>query len=154
MRADDRFREDLHKLIAGLRTWAASCSGEALCAQTETPDYWRLAVRPIANTACPLELILHADQRYDASIGLETYENRPLDRPDLLLPMVKAIADGQVITRNWRTRSTGLLHSIETIVRLEAGTLTGLREIPAVASFVGRDDCVGHDRHYAPYKRS
>ena len=151
MQPDDAFRSRLDALIAALRSWAGELAEVADCEETDAADYWRLAVAPHDASACPVELILHRRQRYDVSIGDETYEDLPLERFDLLLPMLQAIAEGRVVTRAWHAAATEALHSVETIVDLPGGTLTGEREVDGVARIVSRDRCIACDRHYAPF---
>lgn len=153
MLSDDTFRNELADVITALRAWKARNDDCAMIEEAETGDFWRLMVAPRMERACPLELILHRAQRYDALIGEETYEGLPVERLDIFAPLVEAVADGRVVTRTWATPATGALHSVETIVQLERGTLTGERMIDPVASLVGREACVARDRHWVPYRR-
>lgn len=153
MQSDDVFRNELAGAIDALRACKAEYADCAEMEEVGTADYWRLAVAPRLPGACPMELILHRDQRYDAQIGEETYEALPVERLDLFAPLFRAVAAGQVVTRTWVTPATGALHSVETIVRLERGTLTGERLIEPLASLVGREECVARDRHWVPWRR-
>lgn len=151
MLADDAFRNRLHETIRTLRARCEELKSVASIRETETEDYWGVWLCPHAPTACPLELILHRDQRYDVTIGSETYEHLSADELALLPRLLDSVADGTVITRTWATRATGMTHSIQTIVPLD-GSLWQASEETAVAARVPRDDCLATDRHYAPYR--
>lgn len=153
MLSDDAFRNELAGVIDALRAWKSRNADWAAIDEEETPAFWRLAVQPKEARACPLEIVLHRNQRYDAQIGEESYEGLPVERLDLFEPLVDAVAEGRVVTRTWATPATGAVHSVETIVHLGRGTLTGQRLVDPVASLVERDACVARDRHWVPYRR-
>ena len=121
MLPDDVFRSRLQATITALRYWAPSIADAARVEETEAGDYWKLIVTPMVPSACPFELILHADQRYDIAIADETYESRPIDSFDWFLPFAEAIAEGNVVQRHWISRLTGLERSVETLVTLPNG---------------------------------
>jgi hypothetical protein len=121
MLPDDVFRSRLQATITALRYWAPSIADAARLEETEAGDYWKLIVTPMVPSACPFELILHADQRYDIAIADETYESRPIDSFDWFLPFAEAIAEGNVVQRHWISRLTGLERSVETLVTLPNG---------------------------------
>lgn len=153
MLADDVFRNGLRELIAELRTWTLQNADCATVEEAETDAFWRFAVSPRSACGCPLEIIVHRDQHYDAQIGDEVYEGLSVERLDLFARLVDAIAGGRVITRTWATPATGAVHSVETIVDLPGGTLTGERRIDTVAALADRAACVARDRHWVPYRR-
>lgn len=121
MLPDDVFRSRLQATITALRYWAPSIADTARLEQAETSDYWKIAVAPAVASACPFELILHADQRYDLAIADESYEGRPIESFELFLPFVEAIAEGSVVQRRWVSRLTGLERSVETLVTMANG---------------------------------
>ena len=153
MLSDDTFRAQIDAVIDGLHGWADANRHLARMEEVRTPRFWRLAMEPRKADACPFELILHADQRYDAAIGPEVYEDRPIERVDLFAPLLAAVVAGRVVTRTWRTAGTGAIHSVETIVRFEKGTLTGERVDTTVAACVALESCLASDRHWLPYDR-
>src|SRR5262245_7274658 len=121
MLPDDVFRSRLQTTITALRYWAPSVADAARLDDDETSDYWKLGVAPVVPSACPFELILHADQRYDLAIAGETYESRPIVSFDWFVPFAEAIARGNVVQRHWISRLTGLERSVETLVTLAGG---------------------------------
>jgi hypothetical protein len=153
MRAHDVFKAELTRAITRIRAFVETLAYCAHVDQTETSDYWRLALRPKSLLACPVELILYRQQLWDAQIGNEEYVDRRIERIDLFPALVEAIVAGRVVTRTWRTPGTGLLHSVETIVTLPDRTFTDERRIAAVADVVPRAACVATDRHWLPYRR-
>ncbi len=152
MLSDDAFRTRLREAIASLRDWTATNRDVAEVDEIETPEYWRIEIRPRAAAACPVELILHRAQVYDLMIGAETFAGRPIEQLDLFRKLIEAIAAGNVITRTWLTAGTGAIHSVETSVTYESGTLAGERR-EALAVTISRDACLAIDRAYVPYRR-
>ena len=151
MLAEDIFRTRLHETIRTLRAWCQDLKSVADVNQSETDDFWGLSLRPHVATACSLELILYRAQRFDITIGTETYENRSVDEMAILPQMLASIAGGRAITRIWSTQGTGLLHSIETIVPFDGRVWQAGTEM-ALAAHIRRDACLATDRHYAPYR--
>ncbi len=121
MLPDDVFRTKLDRTIASLRQWSAALSDCARIEEQDAARYWRLAVRPLAVGACPIELILHHRQRCDLAIGNESYEDRSVEDFDLLLPLAEAITAGRVLTRHKTSANTGAALAIETHVKLAGG---------------------------------
>jgi hypothetical protein len=156
MLQDDAFRAGLRSAIGQIKTSLARLASVASIDETETGSYWRIAVEPRAENACPFELIVHLDrQSFDIVIGPESYESCPVDDDALLPAMVEAIVVGDVTTRRWTSANTGALHSVDTIVPLPDGTdwqrsrLEGpaARAIPAASR-------ICYDHRYAPYARA
>jgi hypothetical protein len=156
MLQDDAFRAGVRSAIGQIKTSLARLASVARIDETETGSYWRIAVEPRAENACPFELIVHLDrQSFDIVIGPESYENCSIDDAALLPAMVEAIVNGGVTTRRWYSANTGAQHSVDTIVPLLDGSdwqrsrLEGpiARAIPAA----GR---ISEDHHYAPYARA
>jgi hypothetical protein len=154
MLPDDLFRTRLQATITALRYWAPSIADAAHLDQAETSDYWKIAVKPNVASACPFELILHADQRYDLAVAGESYESRPIESFELFLPFVQAIADGSVVQRHWLSRLTGLERSVETLVTLANGGIW--REVRGGANPMPSLDDDGtelRERRFLPYRR-
>lgn len=154
MLPDDIFRTRLQSTITALRYWAPSIADAARLEETETGDYWRIIVTPKVASACPFELILHADQRYDLSVAGEVYEGRPLDTFDWCIPFANAVADGNVVQRRWISRFTGLERLVETVVMLPSGTIW--REGNGASHLTPTLDDDGtelRERRFLPYRR-
>jgi hypothetical protein len=155
MLPDDVFRSRLQTTITALRYWAPSVADAARLEETETSDYWKIIVTPTVASACPFELILHADQRYDIAIADQTYESRPIESFDWFVPLASAIADGRVVRRQWISRLTGLERSVETLVTLPNGGIwrEGRGEAPPRTPTIEDDVTELRERRFLPYRR-
>jgi hypothetical protein len=109
-------------------------------------------IPPIRN-ACPCELVLRRDQKFDIRIGEEAYEGLPIASPSLFLPLLQAVVAGNVVTRHWVSSTTGLAYSVETLVNLPDGTSwRGERRNPSAPEPSELNlECENH--HYLPYFR-
>jgi hypothetical protein len=151
MLSDDVFRNKLQQTIASLEYWTGDIASAARIERAETDTAWRLCLMPEAPNACPLELILRADQHFDITVGDETYEDQRIESLDLFLPLLKAVSGGQVVTRTWRSAATDQKQETETIVTLADGRVWQGRANGAVQPNGDRD--LRCDRHYVPYVR-
>ncbi len=154
MLPDDVFRSRLQTTITALLYWAPSIADAARVQEHETADYFKIAVTPFVAAGCPFELILYASQKYDLAIAGETYEDRPMPSLELFLPFVEAIADGNVVHRQWVSRLTGLERSTETLVTLADGYLWRemgghMGETPSLDD----DGTELRERQFLPYRR-
>jgi hypothetical protein len=154
MLPDDVFRSRLHSTITALRYWAPSIADAAHIEEAETGYYWKIIVTPALAQACPFELILHFDQRYDLAIGEETYEALPIETFDVFLPFVEAVAGGRVVQRHWISRLTGMERSVETLVTLPGGGIwrEGRGEDHLMPS-LDDDGTELRERRFLPYRR-
>ena len=84
-------------------------------------SYWKLSVTPHVAGACPFELMLRADQKFNVQIADETYEDKPVDTFEFFPMLVRAIASGNVERIEISNALTGALDAIETHVTLEDG---------------------------------
>jgi hypothetical protein len=156
MLQDDAFRAGLRTAIGRIKASLARLASVARIDETETASYWRIAVEPHAETACPFELIVHLQrQSFDIVIGPEAYESCSIDDQALLPAMVDAIVNGDVITRRWLSANTGAAYSVDTIVALPDGMdwLRSRLEGPA-ARAIPPASRLSEDHHYAPYARA
>ena len=154
MLPDDLFRSRLQTTLTALKYWAPSIADAARIEESETGNFWKIAVAPLAASACPFELILHFDQRYDVAIADESYEGLPIESFDVFLPFVEAIADGRVVQRHWVSRLTGLERSVETLVMLTGGGIwrEGRGSAPVQPS-LDDDGTELRERRFLPYRR-
>jgi hypothetical protein len=154
MLPDDVFRARLQTTITALEYWAPSIADAARVEERETGNYWKIAVAPRLAAACPFELILHFDQRYDLAVAEEAYEGLPIESFDLFLSFVEAVAAGNVVQRHWVSHLTGLERSVETIVTLAGGGIW--REARGDARGMPSLDDDGtelRERRFLPYQR-
>ncbi len=154
MRPDDAFRAELHDTIRTLRTWADGLSDVATVDVSEADRHWRLRLVPHAPAACPVEVILYSDQRYDIEIGPETYEGLAAEPLARYLPLLMAISEGRVLTRTWSTLATGAHHSTATRIDATDGIWQHEHVQAAIARVADRAACGVRDRHFAPYRGS
>lgn len=154
MLPDDIFRSRLQTTITALRYWAPLVADAAHLDEEETSDYWKLGVVPAVAAACPFELILRSDQRYDLGIADETYENRPIETFDWFLPFAEAVAVGNVVQRHWISRLTGIERSVETLVTLSTGGVwQESRSQSHRAPSLDDDGTELRERRFLPYRR-
>lgn len=152
MLATDAYLAKLEQTIASLKAWTGFIADVAAIEASDGANSWRLAIRPKAPQACPLELLLRRDQHYDIALGSEVYEDQPADDLDLFLGLVKAIAEGRVVTRTERSMATGATIAIETMVATGEGRRWVRRRQLPVAAVADPEQVICHDRHYTPYR--
>jgi hypothetical protein len=154
MLPDDVFHSRLQTTITVLKYWAPSIADTARVDESETDGFWKMAVAPGLSQACPFELILHYDQRYDLAIGEESYESLPIESFEVFLPFVEAIAKGDVVQRQWISRFTGLERSVETLVTLASGGIwREARGEPHGRPSLDDDGTELRERRFLPYRR-
>ena len=146
----DVFVRGFDKTVADMRAWLGARRGAARVEEETAPTYWRCAMSPVIAGACPVELILHRDQRFDITIGTETYEGRLIENIAVFLPLLDAIAEGRVVTRQSFSTRTGAPAGVETLVTLSHGATWTARRA-GLASTDGALET--RDRYYVPYDR-
>jgi hypothetical protein len=152
MLSDDVYRSKLAAVFAGLKQAAAALADVAHVEQTESADFARLSLIPGAAGACPVEIMLRADQLYDIQIGNEFYEDCAIERIDLFLPLISAVTRGDVIQRRHISAATGTELEIETIVPLPGGEAWRKSHVHPGAARSGAAT-VFEDRRFVPYRR-
>ena len=153
MISDDAYRAKLQQTIAEIRAWKGFIADVARYEEYETDSAWGVALTPRTPGACPIELVLRNDQRFDITIGGETYEDVAIASLDLFLPMIQAVAEGRVITRFAASAATGLLRDVSTLVTLADGSVfTKCRANPD-AAFLPEPHLETRDTSYLPYRR-
>lgn len=153
MLADDVYKSRLRSNIVALETWLAGLRDMAAIDVEGDDASWRAAVSPGLREACPFELVLRTDQKFDLSVGREAYEDLAVASLELLPPLLVAITQGRVVTRTWATAATATPVRIETIITPATGSpWIAARALRALASNDG-GGLVMRDRHYVPYAR-
>lgn len=154
MLSDDVFRTRLQSTCADLARWADTVRGSAEVTISEGPTYWKLAAAPHAAGACPFEMVLRGDQLLDITIAGETYEDRAMPPLSSLLPLVEALARGDVVERHWTSQETGALVMVETMVGQAGGEAWTDRRI-AIPELAGAATArlETRDRHFLSYRR-
>ena len=153
MVSDDTFRHRLQHVITALEVWAAEMEPWADVTHGFIAGAWRIGAVPHANTACPFEIVLRPDQKFDITVAGETYEDQPLDVLTDIPQIVRAIANGQVVIRRWSSWRTDLVYNVETIIDLP-GTDEGRFERPNPDAPPIEDvELIADVRTYAPYRR-
>jgi len=129
MLSDDSFRRRLQHVIAALEVWAAEMEPFATIEHGFIDDAWRISAVPRVETACPFEIILRPDQKFDIRVDDEIYEDQPLDALTDIPQIVRSIANGGILIRRWTGQATGLVYNVETVIDLP-GTNEGRFERP------------------------
>ena len=156
MLSDDVYRAQSGATIAELEAWLHSLRAVAHVDIGSDAASWRAAVTPRAAEACPVELVLRQDQRFDIAIAGENHEEQPVESFGLFLPLLHAVAAGDVIVRSLRTGATGAQLDVETIVGRDATTPLPWRRKRILAAgrrLAGDREAVSSERHFAPYAR-
>jgi hypothetical protein len=154
MLADDIFRPKLQETITAVEEWAKRIGPYAQVERSADGTNWRIRLVPPVGNACPCELILRRNQRFDLAIGEENYQDLPIGSLAVFLPLLQAVVAGNVITRHWVSSTTGLEYNVETIINLPDGTSwRGERRNPSAPEPVELNvEC--NARHYVPYFRA
>jgi hypothetical protein len=121
MLPDDVFRERLEQTLIELEAWAAEMRDCADIEISASEKYWRMSVQPHFPNACPFELLIHRNQTFDLALGGQHFENKPIERFDLFLKLVKAISAGRVDRIETRNTLTGVLIAIAMRVEITEG---------------------------------
>jgi hypothetical protein len=160
MLSDDVYRSKLASAFAGIRRAADALSSVAEVEASEGPARLRLALNPRTPGACPLELMVRADQRYDIQIGTEFYEDCPVESIEDFEALISAVAAGDVVTRHYFSAATGQLRVVETVVRLPGPrlwkrgyTIGQPGKTASAQADPSADGSVVKDRNFLPYKR-
>jgi hypothetical protein len=150
MQPTDIFARAYEAAIRDLDAWVNAHRLVANIDCERTASYWHVRVTPIAENACPAELILHRSQRCDLSAGAETYENQPIGDPSRWRMVLDAIVAGDVIVRRWVTSATAAVAKVETVISLADGTeWRGERILVALPGSATER----RDQHVLPYQR-
>lgn len=154
MFSDDVYRDKLATVIDVLEAWAERTRDAAAIEATVTPVFWKLSVKPNALGACPFELLLRADQRFNVRIADEVYEDKPVDKFEFFPMLVRAIERGNVERVAISSALTGALDAIETRVTLEDGwAWIGERRVGPRTSRRQDSAHVQRAKRFVPYRR-
>ncbi|MCL4766245.1 MAG: hypothetical protein KJZ80_08435 [Hyphomicrobiaceae bacterium] len=153
MLPDDTFRKRLQHVVAALEAWAAEMEPWSDIELGFVDGVWRISAVPHAETACPFEIVMRPDQRFDMTVGGETYEDLPLDALTDIPQLVRAISNGRVLIRHWSSSTTGLEYNVEMIVDLP-GAGEGRFERPnPEAPPIEDAELMATPVAFAPYRR-
>jgi hypothetical protein len=154
MLTDEALSSRLRATIESLRYWVPTIADVAHIAERSSGDTFVITIEPNTPAACPVELALRPNGRFDITIGGETYWDRAVPSYDLFLPLLEAIAAGNVVQRHWESLATGAVRAVETIVTMADGSVWREgRTIEDFASAVSREATERRDRHFLPYRR-
>jgi hypothetical protein len=154
MQSLDTYRLKLQEVVASIKAWSGFVADVARVETHDEGDGWRLALQPLAPGACPIEMVIDGRElKCDLKIGGETYEDVDLPSLDMVLPLVKAVADGRVVTRLMRSSMTGLAIGGDTLIRLADGTGIVLPP-PSQNGSAPADGAVEtRNLHFLPYRK-
>lgn len=150
----DVFRARLDQTIASISYWVPSIADVADVEQVHDESYWRLKVTPKVANACAFELVLRNDQKFDLMIAGEVYEDRPIEVVEAFLPLVDAVARGNVEQHHWTSTATGTERGLETRVTLADGRIwRDGRPAEFLARAAHTDGTELQVRRFLPYRR-
>lgn len=153
MLSDDVYRSKLSTVFNNLLAATRPLADVADITHDQTSQFVRLSMLPTARGACPVEIMIRADQLYDIQIGTEFYEDCPIERLDHFDAVIAAIISGDVIQRRAISTATGTQRSIETIVTLPDGKTWRKRHVHGPAPANTEAATVFLDRRFVPYRR-
>jgi hypothetical protein len=154
MLSDDVYRAQLGSTFEVLKRRVERYRDVAEIDSLATPEFVRLSIVPHAVGACPLEVMLRADQLYDISIGAEFYEDCRVQQFAVFEPLIVAVARGDIVQRHYVSVATGAERAIETIVTLADGQYWRKGHQHAdVAGAIADDATLYSDRRFVPYRR-
>lgn len=153
MASDDSFRQRLQHVISALESWAKEMQPYADIEYGPINGAWHIHAVPHAETACPFEIILRPDRKFDLVVGGQTFEDQPLDVLTDIPQMVRAISNGRVLIRHWTSSSTGLEYKVEASIDIP-GSDEGdfVRENPDAPSNE-ETELIAFVEGFAPYRR-
>lgn len=150
MQSLDTYRQHVQQLAASIKAWSGFVADVARVEVEEAGDGWRFAMTPVAPGACPVEVLLDGRElRCDLRIAGETVEDWRPPTIDIVLPLMKAVADGNVITRVVSSAATGLPVATSTHIRLADGRRLS---VPVMAE-IAAERIEAREVHYLPYRR-
>jgi hypothetical protein len=150
MLPDDRYRTQFDLTTASLLAWSGFIRDVAAVSVDDTEAYWSMAAVPRASAACPIVLVLgRRTQTYSLTVGGETYEDLPVESFDLFLPLLEAVAAGEVIARTFSCAATAQPLAVE--MRVGNGGHPLFARLRRIATTDG--DVLHTDRHFLPYRR-
>lgn len=151
MLPDDRYRTQFELTTASLLAWSGFIRDVAAVSVDDTEAYWSMAATPRASAACPIVLVLgRRAQTFSVTLGSETYEDLPVESFDLFLPLLEAVAAGDVVERTFIFAATARPLAIEMRVGNSGHPL--FAEMRRIATTDGA--VLYTDRHFLPYRRS
>jgi hypothetical protein len=121
MLPDDVFRARLEQTLVEVEIIVSKLRGCAAVDVSATPRYWRATVLPFFAAACPFELMIKSDQKFNLKLSNEAFEDRPLEHFELIPHLVRAINEGNVEKISKFDAMTDALVAIEMRVALGPG---------------------------------
>lgn len=121
MLPDDVFRDRLERTLVEVEAIVSKMRDCASVNVSATPRYWRVTVVPFFASACPFELMIKSDQKFNLKLASEVFENRPVDHFELFPHLIRAIDEGHVEKISKFDVTTGALVAVEMRVALGPG---------------------------------
>ena len=153
MQSQDIYNRDFDAATAVLDRWLRSLAPVAAIDRENTQGYWRARLNPHEPNTCPAELMLSRSQTFDVEVGPEGLANQPVSGFALFLPLLQAVAGGQVVHRTWSALATGSAVASEILVHLAAGQQWTARRIINAGSASTELTATAREHVYVPYRR-
>ena len=147
------YNRDFDAATAVLDRWLQSLDHVAAIDRENTQSYWRARLNPHELNTCPAELMLSRSQTFDVEIGPEGLANQPVSGFAMFLPLLQAVASGQVVHRTWSALATGSAVASEILVRLADGHQWTARRILNAGTAATELTATARDHVYVPYRR-
>lgn len=96
MLPDDVFRDHLERTLIEIEAYVPKTRECAAVEVTAAAQYWRMAVIPFFPGTCPFDLIIKSDQKFSIKVDGRKFEDRPIERFDLFLKLLRAVEAGRV----------------------------------------------------------
>lgn len=152
MLPEDIYRKQRNRFKADLEAWAGEMADCAQISYGAVGDGWTISSQPAVPSACSFEIVMRPDQKFDAQIGGQMYEDLAFEHVDLPR-VVHAISEGRVTTRHWVSVVTGYAYSIETIVDLGGGDTWRVQTPISKAPPAEDEDLMALATAFVPYRR-
>jgi hypothetical protein len=150
MLPDDVFRHRLEQTLLEIEATAARLRDCAAVSVTAKPKYWRAIIMPNLPAACPLDLMICADQTFNLKLANEAHTGLPVERFEFFPDLFRAIEAGHVEKISKYCAMTDALVAVAMHVALAPGRdwIRERRLSPTSAAEAWRT------HRYLPYRRS
>jgi len=152
MYSDDVYRAKLRATIADLQQAVAPLAPFTAIDVDLSGQGARFTLIPHTRGACPVELMVRADQHYDIALGQAIFEDCRVEQLDVFKPLILAVADGHIVRRHHISAQTGVEMGFETIVTMPSAQ--PWRKVHGGEVWLGRGgEVFMRDQRFLPYRR-
>ncbi|MEQ1647382.1 MAG: hypothetical protein ABL898_02250 [Hyphomicrobiaceae bacterium] len=153
MLPEDVFNRGYEAVVAELERMVTALEPVARVDRERAPTFWRTRLTPHTRNACPMELVIHRNQRFDLVLDTEVAEGQLIGALSMFPKIVAAVSGGRVVLRTHRAQATGASVAREAIVSLGEGDAWSNKNALLASSSDSEHGAVYADRHFTPYAR-